>query len=71
MQVRGGGGTDLTDCAIDAVLTMASVHANGGTTGIIPTTTCSSLQTIFMVLDNIRDLKCTMHVGASVSGVHR
>jgi len=70
MHVHGGGGADLMDCTPDAVLTMARTHAEGGTTSIVPTTTCSSLQDIFMVLDNIRDAKCVPNDGANILGIH-
>lgn len=70
MHVHGGGGSDLMDCTLDALLTMARAHAKGGTTSIVPTTTCSNLQDIFMVLDNIRNAKCAPNDGANILGVH-
>ena len=70
MHVHGGGGADLMDGEVDAVIRMAESHAKGGTTSIVPTTTCSSLDDIFLALKNVQAAKNIKSKGAKILGIH-
>lgn len=70
MHVHGGGGADLMDGTLEAIMQMAESHARGGTTSLVPTTTCSSFEDIFTILENIREAKRMSHRGAKILGVH-
>ena len=70
IHVHGGGGADVMDCETNAILKMVESHAKGGTTSIVPTTTCGSLEDILSVLDCIRSAKRCSVKGAKILGVH-
>lgn len=70
IHVHGGGGSDVMDCETNGILKIAESHAKGGTTSIIPTTTCGSTEDILSVLDCVHRAKKSPLKGAKILGVH-
>lgn len=74
LHVHGGGGADLMDGSVEAILTMVKTHARHGTTTIVPSTLTSSLEDLFKTLDDVREARKLVpgvdYQGGRIAGVH-
>ncbi|SHF00272.1 N-acetylglucosamine-6-phosphate deacetylase [Caldanaerobius fijiensis DSM 17918] len=69
IHTHGGGGHDLMDGTVDAVLGMAKAHALHGTTTIVPTTLTAPIGDIYKALDNVKEAKRVCEF-PTILGVH-
>lgn len=70
LHLHGGGGADVMDGSAEAFATIARVHAQSGTTAIVPTTLTSSLQDLSTVLETFSRVKNENTAGARLLGLH-
>ncbi|NMB45935.1 MAG: N-acetylglucosamine-6-phosphate deacetylase [Firmicutes bacterium] len=70
MHLHGGGGADVMDGSAAAIRTIARIHAEGGTTAILPTTLTSSLRELRLALDACKLVSTERAKGARLLGVH-
>ena len=70
IHVHGGGNADVMDKSPQALIDMATAHAAGGTTGIVPTTLAASVDEIYVVIDCYNEAKREIPAGAKLLGLH-
>jgi len=70
IHVHGGGGADAMDGTPEAFLTMASAHARGGTTAMVPSTLTSSDEDLASALAAFEEARSRQSAGAALLGVH-
>jgi N-acetylglucosamine-6-phosphate deacetylase len=74
LHAHGGGGADLMDGSVDAILTMVTAHARHGTTTIVPSTLTSSMDDLCKTLDDVREARRLVpgvdYPGGRIAGVH-
>ena len=70
MHVHGGGGHDFMDATEEAFLKIAAVHAQHGTTSMMPTTTTAEKEGILETLDVYEKVKDAKNNGAAFIGLH-
>lgn len=70
LHVHGGGGHDFMDATEDAFLKIAAVHAQHGTTSMMPTTTTAEKEGILETLDVYEKVKDANNNGAAFIGLH-
>lgn len=70
LHLHGGGGADVMDGTAEAFASIARVHAQSGTTAIVPTTLTSSLQDLSAVLAAFSRVKKEITTGARLLGLH-
>ncbi|HHY47473.1 MAG TPA: N-acetylglucosamine-6-phosphate deacetylase [Firmicutes bacterium] len=74
IHVHGGGGSDLMDGNVDAIINMSKAHARHGTTTIVPSTLTSSMEDLFKTLDDMKEARKLVpgvdYAGARIAGIH-
>ena len=70
LHLHGGGGADVMDGTAEAFATIARVHAQAGTTAVVPTTVTSSPQELSAVLAAFSRVKDEITGGARLLGLH-
>lgn len=70
IHVHGGGGADAMDGTPEAFLTMAAVHARGGTTAMVPSTLTSCDEDLIRALAAFDEAIGRQSAGAELLGVH-
>lgn len=70
IHVHGGGGYDFMDATEEAFLHIAQVHAQHGTTSMMPTTTTAEKEGILETLDIYEKVKDSKRNGAAFIGLH-
>ncbi|MGQ9631863.1 MAG: N-acetylglucosamine-6-phosphate deacetylase [bacterium] len=70
IHVHGGGGADTMDASVPALERISEIHAKGGSTAILPTTSAGDVNGIFPILDAVREAKRREVRGAKILGVH-
>ncbi len=70
LHVHGGGRHDFMDATEEAFLKIAAVHAQHGTTSMMPTTTTAEKEGILETLDVYEKVKDTNNNGAAFIGLH-
>ena len=70
IHVHGGGGADAMDGTPEAFLTMAAVHARGGTTAMVPSTLTSRDGDLARALAAFDEALGMQSTGAVLLGVH-
>lgn len=70
IHVHGGGGYDFMDATEEAFLHIAAVHAQHGTTSMMPTTTSADKEGILETLDVYDKIKDAPSNGAALIGLH-
>ena len=70
IHVHGGGGHDFMDGTPEAFLKVAELHANHGTTSMLPTTLTSDLNGILHTIDTYRKALSINSKGAAFLGLH-
>lgn len=70
IHLHGGGGADVMDGTEEAIEKISKVHAKGGVTSIVPTTSTAPLDKILKALRNIGIAKRKVLKGAQVLGAH-
>ncbi len=70
IHTHGGGGADFLDNTVEAFLTAAKLHAEHGTTTLLPTATSSTPEETVGILDVSREAAEVNTVGADMPGLH-
>jgi len=70
IHTHGGGGHDFMDGTSDAFLEAARMHAEHGTTSIIPTTLTSTIEELKQTFDVFKEAKVKNIYGANLMGLH-
>lgn len=70
IHTHGGGGHDFMDGTIEAFLGAARLHAEHGTTSIVPTTVASSNDELKRTCEVFREAKVKNAFGANLMGLH-
>ena len=70
IHVHGGGGHDFMDGTVNAFLKIAEIHAQYGTTSMLPTTLTSEKQELFQTLDIYKQANKENVSGAQFLGMH-
>ncbi|HEX7904132.1 MAG TPA: N-acetylglucosamine-6-phosphate deacetylase [Chitinophagaceae bacterium] len=70
IHVHGGGGHDFMDGTETAFLKIAEIHAQYGTTSMVPTTLTSTKQDLFQTLKLYEQANKKNHSGAQFLGLH-
>jgi N-acetylglucosamine-6-phosphate deacetylase len=70
IHVHGGGGHDFMDGTEEAFLKVAEIHAQHGTTSIMPTTLTAEKEDILHTLDIYEHANLNNNKGASFIGLH-
>ena len=70
LHLHGGGGHDFMDGTVEAFLGAARLHAEHGTTSMLPTTLSCSDEELFRFLDTYKVAKKQNTNGADMIGVH-
>ena len=70
IHVHGGGGADFLDATEDAFLTVANLHAQYGTTTLLPTATSSSQKETLVMMRAYERAQATNLTGADMPGLH-
>ena len=70
IHVHGGGGHDFMDGTEEAFLKVAEIHAQHGTTSIMPTTLTAEKEDILHTLDVYEQANLNNKKGASFIGLH-
>jgi len=69
IHTHGGGGYDFMDGSVESILEAIKTHMRYGTTSIVPTTLTSTLEDLFLTLDNFKRAK-EKNSGPELLGVH-
>lgn len=70
IHVHGGGGFDFMDGTPEAFLRIAELHAQYGTTALVPTTLTAELDDLLLTLDAFEVATKTNTGGATLLGMH-
>lgn len=70
LHIHGGGGADFMDATPEAFITIASTHAQYGTTAMTPTTLTAEADGLFKALDAYASVKGSDYNGADLIGMH-
>lgn len=70
IHVHGGGGGDFMDADVEAYLKIAELHAQYGTTGMVPTSLTSDKEGILKTLSVYEKAEAANHKGAQFLGMH-
>lgn len=70
IHVHGGGGHDFMDGTVNAFLKIAEIHAQYGTTSMLPTTLTSEKEELFKTFDIYRQANTENVSGAQFLGIH-
>lgn len=70
MHVHGGGGHDFMDATVEAYLGIAKIHAQHGTTALVPTTLTSTEEELLATFAVYRKAKSLNTHGAKFIGLH-
>ena len=70
IHTHGGGGHDFMDGTIEAFLGAARLHAEHGTTSIVPTTVTSTNEELRQTFEVYREAKARKASGATLMGLH-
>lgn len=70
MHLHGGGGADVMDGTPEAFVTIAKVHAKGGTTSIVPSTITSSIQDLKRTITAFEETRKMEISGSQLLGLH-
>jgi N-acetylglucosamine-6-phosphate deacetylase len=69
IHTHGGGGYDFMDGSVESILEAIKTHMRYGTTSIVPTTLTSTLEDLFLTLDNFKRAK-EKNNGPELLGIH-
>ena len=67
---HGGGGKDFTDATVEAFTTAARVHAEHGTTALLPTCATCSDEELIALFEMYKKVKDMRHGGSRFLGLH-
>lgn len=70
IHVHGGGGFDFMDGTVEAFLKIAEIHAQHGTTSMLPTTLTAEKEDLFLTFETYRKAKAENKHGAEFLGMH-
>jgi N-acetylglucosamine-6-phosphate deacetylase len=70
MHVHGGGGADIMDGSVEAVIKVAQTHIKYGMTSFVPTTLTSSVEKIKKAVSSVEEAMKTGYSGARILGIH-
>jgi N-acetylglucosamine-6-phosphate deacetylase len=70
LHIHGGGGHDFMDGSVEAFLKIAETHAQFGTTAMVPTTLTSTMDALYVTLDNYESANESNTNGAAFLGMH-
>ncbi|MHB9153977.1 MAG: N-acetylglucosamine-6-phosphate deacetylase [Spirochaetales bacterium] len=70
IHTHGGGGHDFMDGTVEAFLGAARLHAEHGTTSIVPTTVTSTNEELRRTFEVFREAKARNACGANLMGLH-
>jgi N-acetylglucosamine-6-phosphate deacetylase len=70
MHVHGGGGADIMDGSVEAVIKVARTHKKYGMTSFVPTTLTSSVEKIKKAVLSVEEVMQSGCDGARVLGIH-
>jgi N-acetylglucosamine-6-phosphate deacetylase len=70
IHVHGGGGHDFMDGTVEAFLGVAALHAQHGTTAMLPTTMTCPLEKLYQILDIYPEARRVNVDGAQFLGLH-
>lgn len=70
IHTHGGGGHDFMDGTVEAFLGAARLHAEHGTTSIVPTTVTSTNEELRQTFKVFREAKARNEYGANLMGLH-
>lgn len=70
IHVHGGGGADFMDGTVEAFLTIAELHAQYGTTSLVPTTLTAEKEDLLHTLDVYEKATLNNPKGANLLGIH-
>lgn len=70
LHTHGGGGSDYMDGTADGLINAVKTHMRHGTTSIMPTSTTSTMEELYGMLDSFSEAKRIMTGGPNLLGVH-
>jgi N-acetylglucosamine-6-phosphate deacetylase len=70
MHLHGGGGADVMDGTPEAFATIAKIHAKGGATSIVPSTTTGSIQGLKRAIAAFEEARKMENNGSALLGLH-
>lgn len=70
LHVHGGGGYDFMDATVEAFLKIAEIHAQHGTTSMLPTTLTAEKEDLFLTFETYRKAKEENRNGSEFLGMH-
>ena len=70
MHLHGGGGADVMDGTPEAFATIAKIHAKGGATSIVPSTTTGSIQGLKRAIAAFEEARKMENNGSTLLGLH-
>ncbi len=70
IHLHGGGGADVMDGTYEAVNIISKIHAEGGTTSMVPATVSAPLKDIIRAINAVREAMKRGVDGAKVLGIH-
>lgn len=70
IHTHGGGGHDFMDGTVESIIEGVKKHLQHGTTTIVPTTLTSTIEELFVTIDNFKKAKNTMSKGPNLLGLH-
>lgn len=70
IHTHGGGGHDFMDATPEAFLGAAKLHAQHGTTTLLPTTLAGDNEELYAAFDAFHQIKNMEHDGARMPGLH-
>ncbi len=70
IHVHGGGGGDFMDCTVDAFLKAAELHAQYGTTVLLPTASSGVIEEYIGMFEILDEVNAKNTKGAYMPGIH-
>lgn len=70
IHLHGGGGFDFMDNSVEAFHQIAAIHAQYGTTSMLPTTLTSTKENLIKTLETYEQIGGTTYNGADFLGIH-
>ena len=70
IHTHGAGGYDFMDGDIKSIKEACKTHMKYGTTSIVPTTLTSTMEELFITLDNFKQAKAEIKDGPNILGLH-
>lgn len=70
IHLHGGGGFDFMDNSVEAFHQIATIHAQHGTTSMVPTTLTSTKENLIKTLETYEQTCGTTYAGADLLGIH-